>query len=170
MCQNITLDLNNVCHKQTLVNAVRMCVCLCMHVSVHLYIFMWRPEVDSGYLLLYFDLTQNLSLEPEYIISARLADQWDPRIQCPHNHQVCTDIPSLSEQKWLKLKSSCLYSKTFYWSIFPAPIHINISLTYILKIKCLPSSILLVLKARVCRAIIMLTKISLVQFNDNHCL
>lgn len=146
-----------------------VCVCACMWVFTYTYLCEGQ-RLTLGIFYFILILTQNLSLEPEYIISAKLADQWDPRIQCPHSHQVCTDIPSLSEQKCLKLKSSCLYSKTFYWSIFPAPIHINISLTYILKIKCLPSSILLVLKARVCRAIIMLTKISLVQFNDNHCL
>ena len=148
---------------------VCVCVCACMYVFTYTYLCEGQ-RLTLGIFHFILILTQTLSLEPEYIISARLADQWDPRIQCLHSHQVCTDIPSLSEWKWLKLKSSCLYSKTFYWSIFPAPIHINISLTYILKIKCLPSSILLVLKARVCRAIIMLTKISLVQFNDNHCL
>lgn len=135
---------------------VYACECSPIHIYVKARGWLWVFSTLFWFWHRIYHWNQNTLSQLDWLTSET------PGSNGPHSHQVCTDIPSLSEQKWLKLKSSCLYSKTFYWSIFPAPIHINISLTYILKIKCLPSSILLVLKARVCRAIIMLTKISLV--------
>ena len=111
-----------------------VCVCVCVPVClVHMYVsayvygdctFLWDQSSTSGIFL--WSLREDLFLNPEFTISARLVATESPGFVCLHRCialrlQACTTTSFLMDTRGFECRFSHLYSKQFkHWTIFPA--------------------------------------------------
>lgn len=87
-CVSYNSQLNMIVHSvssfnKTLPNWLYICLCahMCIYIFACVYMYMWRPKVDFGYLPWSIS-TVHISLNPELFALATVASQLAPGVPC----------------------------------------------------------------------------------------